>query len=215
MGLRIAVFDDNKNVRERIEILLEKEPAFEVVGLFSHTLYCREVLLQCRPDLVLIDIAMTGMNGIEVVRIIQKEFPHIQVLIQTIFEDDDCVFDSIIAGASGYLLKNQLNTRLIDAIKELQSGGGPLSPPVARKVLNKLRQTISDMQQLEKIDYQLSIREKEVLACIVHGMGYKMVADKLNISYETVRSHVKMIYKKLGVASLTETVAKAIYEKIV
>jgi DNA-binding NarL/FixJ family response regulator len=126
-----------------------------------------------------------------------KRVPHIQVLIQTIFEDDDCVFDSIIAGASGYILKNQLNTRLIDAVKELQSGG-PLSPLVERKVLNKLRQTISDTQQPEKIDYQLSIREKEVLACIVHGMGHKMVADKLNISYETVRSHVKMIYKKLG-----------------
>jgi DNA-binding NarL/FixJ family response regulator len=215
MGFRIAVFEDNKNVRERIEKLLKKESAFEVVGLFSHTLDCREDMLQCRPDLVLMDIDMPGMNGIEVVRIIQKEYPHIQVLIQTIIEDDDCVFDSIIAGASGYILKNQLNTRLIDAIKELQFGGGPLSPPVARKVLNKLRQTISATQQCEKIDYQLTIREKEVLACIVNGMSYKMVADKLDISYETVRSHVKKIYEKLGVASLTETVAKAIYEKIV
>jgi DNA-binding NarL/FixJ family response regulator len=215
MGLRIAVFDDNKNVRERIEMLLKKEPAFEVVGLFSHTIDCREDILQCRPDLVLIDIAIPGMNGIDVVRIIQKEFPHIQVLVQTIFEDDDCVFDSIIAGASGYILKNQLNTRLIDAIKEVQLGGGPLSPPVARKVLNKLRQMIFATQQPEMIDYQLSVREKEVLACIVHGMSYKMVVDKLNISYDTVRSHVKKIYEKLGVASLTETVAKAIYEKIV
>jgi DNA-binding NarL/FixJ family response regulator len=215
MGLRIAVFDNNKNVRERIDMLLKKEPAFEVVGLFSHTIDCRENMLQCKPDLVLIDIAMPGMNGIEAVRIIQKEFPHIQVLIQTVYEDDDCVFDSIIAGASGYILKNQLNTRLIDAIKELQFGGGPLSPPVARKVLNKLRQTIFATQQPEMIDYQLSVREKEVLACIVHGMSYKMVADKLNISYDTVRSHVKKIYQKLGIASLTEAVAKAIHEKIV
>lgn len=215
MKLRIAVFEDNNNVRERIETLLESEPTFEVVGTYGDALNLRQDIVLSNPDLVLMDVAMQGMDGIEAIRMIQKEFPHIQVLIQTRFEDDDIVFDSIIAGASGYILKDQLNTRLTDAIKELQYGGGPLSPPVARKVLHKLRQTINAVQPFKLVDYHLSTREKEVLGCIVNGMSYKMVAGKLVISYETVRSHVKKIYEKLGVASLTEAVAKAIYEKVV
>ncbi|AXY76284.1 DNA-binding response regulator [Paraflavitalea soli] len=215
MSLRIAIFDDNKNIRESITLLLRTVPAFEVVGSFSHVLDCVEDVRDSKPDIVLMDIEMPGMTGIEAVKAIRKEFPHIQVLMQTVFEDDDRVFDSICAGASGYILKNHLNTRLVESIQELQYGGSPMSPSIARKVLGKLQQIPQHVKPEEAPDYHLTPREKEVLACIVEGLSYKMIADRLVISYETVRSHVKKIYEKLHVASLTEAVAKAINQRIV
>ncbi|WP_315818375.1 response regulator transcription factor [Paraflavitalea speifideaquila] len=215
MSLRIAIFDDNKNIRESITLLLDTVPSFEVVGSFSHVLDCIEDMRDSKPDIVLMDIEMPGMTGIEAAGAIKKAFPHIQVLMQTVFEDDDRVFDSICAGASGYILKNHLNTKLVEAITELQYGGSPMSPSIARKVLGKLQQIPQHVKPEKAPDYHLTSREKEVLACIVEGLSYKMVADRLTISYETVRSHVKKIYEKLHVASLTEVVAKAINQRIV
>ena len=215
MPLRIAIFDDNKNIRESIGMLLSTENSFEVVGSYSHVLDCLEDITASKPDVILMDIEMPGMSGIEAVKTIRKEFPQIQVLMQTVFEDDDRVFDSICSGASGYILKNFLNTKLIDAIKELQYGGSPMSPSIARKVFNKMQQIPQFVRPEEAPDYDLTPREKEVLASIVEGLAYKMIADKLKISYETVRSHVKKIYEKLHVASLTEVVAKAIHQRIV
>jgi DNA-binding NarL/FixJ family response regulator len=215
MGLRIAIFDDNKNIRESILLLLKMEQEFDVVGSFSNVMDCIADIKVCRPDVILMDIEMPGMSGIEAVRNIKKEFPHIQLLMQTVFEDDDRVFDSICAGASGYILKNFLNTRLVDSIKELQFGGSPMSPSIARKVLTRMQQIPEQVKPEEAPDYHLTKREKEVLACMVNGLSYKMIADQLNISYETVRSHIKKIYEKLHVASLTEMVAKAIHQRIV
>lgn len=215
MPLRIAIFDDNKNIRESINMLLATVPEFDVVGSFSHVLDCIDDVKSCKPDVVLMDIEMPGMNGIEAVGAIKQAFPHVQILMQTVFEDDERVFDSICAGASGYILKNHLNTRLIDAIKELQFGGSPMSPSIARKVLNKMQSVSSIIKPEEAPDYHLTAREKEVLSCLVNGLSYKMIAADLHISYETVRSHVKKIYEKLHVASLTEVVAKAINQRIV
>lgn len=215
MSLRIAIFDDNKNVRDSLTLLLKTEKEFEVVGSFAHVLDCLGDIQECKPDVLLMDIEMPGMSGIEAVRTLKKEFPQIQVLMQTVFEDDDRVFDSICAGASGYILKNFLNTRLIDSIKELQFGGSPMSPSIARKVLTKMQQIPEHVKPEEAPDYHLSKREKEVLACMVNGLSYKMIANQLNIGYETVRSHIKKIYEKLHVASLTEMVAKAIHQRIV
>jgi DNA-binding NarL/FixJ family response regulator len=215
MGLRIAIFDDNRNIRESVALLLQTEPDFEMVGSFSHVLDCVEEVRSCGPDVVLMDIEMPGMTGIEAVQTLKKEYPHILILMQTVFEDDDRVFDSICAGASGYILKNHLNTRLIDFIRELQHGGSPMSPTIARKVLNKMQQSADKLKPGQTPDYKLTQREKDVLGCIVNGLSYKMVADQLGISYETVRTHVKKIYEKLHVASLTEVVAKAINQRIV
>jgi DNA-binding NarL/FixJ family response regulator len=215
MSLRIAIFDDNKNIRESISMLLKTVKEFEVVGSYSHVLDCVEDVKECRPDVVLMDIEMPGMTGIEAVQKIKKDLPHIQILMQTVFEDDERVFDSICSGASGYILKNHLNVKLVDAIKEMQFGGSPMSPSIARKVLNKMQSVQQFIKPEQAPDYNLTPREKEVLACIVEGLSYKMVADKLFISYETVRSHVKKIYEKLHVASLTEVVAKAINQRIV
>jgi DNA-binding NarL/FixJ family response regulator len=215
MSARIAIFDDNKNIRDSIQLLLQTELEFEVVGAFSHVLDCIDDVKDCKPDIILMDIEMPGMTGIEAVRTLKKEFPNILILMQTVFEDDDRVFDSICAGASGYILKSFLNTRLVDSIKELQFGGSPMSPSVARKVFNKMQALSAHVKPEAAPDYNLTAREKEVLSCIVDGLAYKMIADKLNISYETVRSHVKKIYEKLHVASLTEVVSKAMKERIV
>jgi DNA-binding NarL/FixJ family response regulator len=215
MSLRITIFDDNKNIRQSITMLLNTVPDFEVVGSFSHVLDCVEDMKQSQPDVVLMDIEMPGMTGIEAVKKIKKEFPQVLVLMQTVFEDDDRVFDSVCAGASGYILKNHLNTKLIEFINDLQYGGSPMSPSIARKVLTKMQQIPQHVKPEAAPDYHLTNREKEVLSCIVDGLAYKMIADKLSISYETVRSHVKKIYEKLHVASLTEVVSKAMKERIV
>jgi DNA-binding NarL/FixJ family response regulator len=215
MSLRIAIFDDNKNIRESITMLLKTVKEFEVVGSFSHVLDCMDDTRECHPDVILMDIEMPGMTGIEAVLKLKKEFPHIQILMQTVFEDDERVFDSICAGASGYILKNHLNVKLVEAIREMQFGGSPMSPSIARKVLNKMQSVQQHIKPEQAPEYNLTPREKEVLACIVEGLSYKMIADKLFISYETVRSHVKKIYEKLHVASLTEVVAKAINQRIV
>ena len=215
MSVRIAIFDDNKNIRESISMLLSTEPSFEVVGSFSHALDCVDEVKECRPDVVLMDIEMPGISGIEAVKAIKIQFPQVQVLMQTVFEDDDRVFDSICAGANGYVLKNHLTTKLIEFINDLQYGGSPMSLSIARKVLLKMQQIQEHVKPGVAPDYHLTNREKEVLACIVEGLAYKMIADKLSISYETVRSHVKKIYEKLHVASLTEAVGKAMRERIV
>ncbi|MEO5647457.1 MAG: response regulator transcription factor [Chitinophagaceae bacterium] len=215
MSLRIAIFDDNNNIRDSISLLLKTEKEFEVVGSFAHVLDCTIDIKACNPDVILMDIEMPEMSGIEALKIIKKEFPDILILMQTVFEDDDRVFDSICAGASGYILKNYLNTRLIESIKELQFGGSPMSPSIARKVLTKMQQIPEHVKPQAAPEYHLTPREKEVLACVVNGLSYKMVADQLYISYETVRAHVKHIYQKLHVASLTEVVHKAMKERIV
>lgn len=214
MSIRIAIFDDNKNIRNSIILLLNTDSAFEVVGTFSDAQHCVDNVITSRPDVVLMDIEMPGISGIEAVKLLTKEFPHIQILIQTVFEDDERVFDSICAGASGYILKNQLNSSLTDAIKELQTGGSPMSPSIARRVLNMLQQGYQNKKAPSE-EYNLTPREKEVLSGIVNGLSYKMIGFELNISYETVRSHIKKIYDKLHVASLTEVVAKAINQNIV
>lgn len=196
-------------------MLLGTEPAFEIVGMYSNVLDCIQNIQTSKPDIILMDIEMPGMTGIEAVQLVKKQFPNILVLMQTVFEDDDRVFDSICAGASGYILKNDINNTLVNAIKEMQFGGSPMSPSIARKVLLKMQEHAADIRPKETPGYNLTIREKEVLTCVTEGLSYKMVADKLGISYETVRTHVKNIYEKLHVASVSEAVAKAITQKII
>jgi DNA-binding NarL/FixJ family response regulator len=170
---------------------------------------------ESQPDVVMMDIEMPGVNGIEGVRQIKKNFTKINVLMQTSFEDDDKVFNAICAGASGYILKNTMPARILESIVEVYQGGSPMSPSVARKVLGFLQQPQADFAKTDVPDYNLSNREKEVLSCLVKGMSYKMIADTCHISYETVRSHMKNIYEKLHVASMTEAVAKAINQRLV
>lgn len=215
MTTRIAIFDDNKNIRESILLLLNTEPTFEVVGLFSHVNNCLEDIKKCKPEIILMDIEMPGMKGTEAVKLIKEKYPEIKIMMQTVFDDDEKVFDSICAGATSYILKNFINTSLISSIKDMIDGGSAMTPSIAKKVLLKMQQITIPPVLKPQQDYNLSSREKEVLACIVNGLSHKMIAAELFISYETVRSHVKNIYSKLQVASLTEAVGKAMNEKLV
>ena len=213
--MNCIIVDDNLMARMAMRKLIEQVKDLSLVAECENAMAAYNIVNQGPVDVLFLDIEMPGMTGIEAVKAIKKELPHIQILMQTVFEDDDRVFDSICAGASGYILKNHINTRLLDSIRELQYGGSPMSPSIARKVLTKLQQIPQHVSPGEAPDYHLTAREKEVLGCLVKGLSYKMIAADLNISYETVRSHVKKIYEKLHVASLTEVVAKAINQRIV
>jgi DNA-binding NarL/FixJ family response regulator len=214
MKYGVAIFDDNKNVRDSISLLLETDNEFVVVGTFSSAVNCIEEINTCKPNIILMDIEMPELNGIQAVTQIKAAFPDMLILMQTVFEDDDRVFDSICAGANGYILKSELNNKLIGFIKELAEGGSPMSPSIARKVLNKM-QTVIAPPKSNVENYHLTAREKEVLACIVNGLSHKMIADELFITYETVRSHVKNIYEKLHVVSVSQAVYKAMNEKLI
>ncbi|AEV97779.1 DNA-binding response regulator [Niastella koreensis] len=215
MKTKIAIFDENQHARNCITELLQSDEAFDVAGVYDDARDCVEKVIKCQAEVVLIDIAMSGMNGIDIVRNLKKELPHILILIQTICEEDELIFDSIRAGASGYILKSYLSIHLIGALKEMQLGGAPLTPVIARKVLKMVEQSHGLIRRPATHDYKLTPKEKEVLVHIVDGLSYKMIAANMNISYETVRSHVKKIYEKLHVASLTEVVAKAINQQLV
>ncbi|MFC4872802.1 LuxR C-terminal-related transcriptional regulator [Negadavirga shengliensis] len=214
MTLDVVVFDDNRNILDSVELLLGTTAEFRLIGKYTHAGHCIEEVRKTNPAIVLMDIEMPGINGIEATAKLKEAFPQIQILMQTVFEDDERVFESICSGASGYILKTDLNTKLIDALRELQFGGSPMSPVIARKVLNRMQQIPQYVKKEAAVDYRLTSREKEVLQCIVNGLSHKMIASELGISYETVRTYVKKIYEKLHVASLTEAVAKAINKRI-
>jgi DNA-binding NarL/FixJ family response regulator len=207
--LRIIIFDDSRNVRESVEMLLSTTEDMEFAAGFES---CKDLLKEIallRPDVVLMDIDMPSMSGIDAVRLLRTKFPVLPVLMLTGFEDDEKVFDSICAGANGYVLKNANMESLIQYISEVYHGGAPMTPVIARKVLNQF----SKLQPAKSVQDEfksLSSREKEVLNLLVKGKSYKMIADELFIGFETVHSHVSRIYKKLQVSSVVEAVSKTI-----
>ncbi|HNR21164.1 MAG TPA: response regulator transcription factor [Bacteroidia bacterium] len=216
MAVRVTIFDDNKKLLDSLSVLLDGSPGFQVAGIFTDCTDLESKVEKSQPDVVLMDIEMPGINGIEGVKILRQKFPRINVMMQTAFENDENVFEAICAGASGYILKNTPPAKILECIIEVYQGGSPMSPSVARKVLGFLQQPKPEDKKTESTNvYNLSVREKEVLSYLVKGMSYKMIADQCSITYETVRSHMKSIYEKLHVASMTEAVAKAIHNKIV
>jgi DNA-binding NarL/FixJ family response regulator len=208
--IRIAIFDDNDSIRDSISMLIGETFDLELVGSYSHCLDVLKNILDTKPDVVIMDIDMPGMNGIEGVKLIRKNCPTIQILMFTVFEDEEKVFAAIKAGSSGYILKNAEPGHLVQAIVEVYNGGAPMTPGIARKVLQQFQSILPE----EKKDYNLSVREKEVLSLLVDGLSYKMIAIKMSITYDTVRAHMKKIYEKLHVASMTEAVAKALNQKL-
>ncbi len=208
-GIRIGIFDDNDSLRDSVAMLLQETEDFTLAGSYSHCLDVIENIRETKPDVVIMDIDMPGMNGIDGVKLIRRNFPTVQILMLTVFDDDEKVFAAIKAGAGGYILKNIEPKKLLTAISEVYNGGGPMTPGIAKKVLHQFQAILP-----EEEDYHLSMREKEVLGLLVDGLSYKMIAAKLNITYDTVRAHMKKIYEKLHVASMTEAVAKAINQKL-
>ena len=214
MDIRVAIFEDNKLIRDAYEAILTGSPGFLCTGVFSN---CNDLdfsIRKSKPDVVLMDIEMPGTDGIDATKFICKNYPEIKILIQTVFEDDERIFAAICAGASGYILKSNGMNRLLDAISEVYNGGSPMSPTIAARVL-KLFQQFAPPPSASANDYNLSEREKEILSLMVQGKDFRSIGGQHFISYETVRTHVKKIYKKLHVTSASEAVALAIKKHLV
>jgi len=210
--LSIIIFDDNINVRESIGLLLSTTDNMQLVAAFDSCKNMLDDIESINPDIILMDIDMPGITGIDGVKLLRTKFPALPVLMLTGFEDDEKVFASLCAGANGYILKNANMQSLIQYINEVYHGGAPMTPVIARKVLNQF--TKLQPAQMQNEDYNLSSREKDVLQLLVKGKSYKMIADELNISYETVHSHIRKIYQKLQVNSVGEAVSKTISKNI-
>lgn len=211
--IKVALFEDNKNLREGIEAILNGSPGFSCVGAFANGNNLVNRLAECQPDIVLMDIQMPGLSGIEAVAVLRQKFPELPVLMQTVFEDEAKVFAAICAGANGYVLKNTPPVKFLDAIKEVAEGGSAMTPSIAAKVLKMFKDQNPKADSTS--DFNLSKREKEILSLLVDGLSYKLIADQLFLSYETVHSHVKKIYQKLHVKSVNEAVSKALRNRLI
>lgn len=214
MEIRVAIFEDNKMVRDAFEAIINGTTGFICTGSFSHAGDLIYSIKKSNPDVVLMDIEMPGISGIEATRMIHQQFPDVKILIQTVFDEEEKIFASLCAGASGYVLKDTTPARLLEAIKEVYNGGAPMSPVIASKVLH-LFQQLAPPAGKEQEEFNLSKREKEILSLMVEGLSFKQIAEKHFIGYETVRTHVKKIYKKLHVATMTDAVVKAIRHGLV
>lgn len=209
--IRVVIFDDSNSIREAIALLIDSNPGFTLTGSYADAMHCIALLEAGPPDVVLMDIDMPQVTGIEAVQLIRLHFPALPIIMLTVFDNHDKVFASLCAGAVGYLLKNTPPARLLEAIREVYEGGAPMTPSIARKVMLHFQrnETITASE-----DYHLSPREKEVLTHLVNGLSYKMVAAQMGITYETVRTHSKKIYDKLHVSSMTEAVVKTINQRL-
>ena len=210
MTNKILVFEDNEQLRESLCALVGVSENLELVGAYEN---CKDVLnhiICLEPDLVLMDIDMPLVNGIEGLKIIRAEAPELPVIMLTVFEDNKHILEAIIHGATGYILKQHLTTKLEGAIEEALDGGVPLSPVVAKLLFNQVRKANE-----RKKDYGLTAREKDILLSLTDGNSYKMIAAALGISQGTVCSHIKNVYEKLGVHSQSEAVSKTLKEGLV
>lgn len=210
MAHSILLYEDNPQLSESIQSMLRLNDDVRLGGAFSNPSDVITHLHTLKPSLILMDIDMPIMNGIEAVSLIRKINTGIPIIMLTVFDDNQHVFDAICAGASGYLLKKYISTKLFSAIDEVMQGGAPMSPSIARMVLGSVQQKASAQNP-----YQLTPKEKEVLTSLSKGNSYKLIAAEVGISIDTVRSHIRKIYEKLHVHSQTQAVTKAIQEKLV
>jgi DNA-binding NarL/FixJ family response regulator len=199
MSIRIFIYDDSTERRDSLKALLMLNDTFRFVGEAPNCSTVIRDIENTYPDVVLMDINMPEVNGIEGLRLIKTQFPEVRVLMQTAFDDSDKIFTSIKNGASGYILKSDKPQRILQAIEEVYQGGAAMNPGIAQKVL--------DFFTPKEINNPLTAKETEVLAHLSEGLSYKMVADKLGVSYSTVNTHAKHIYEKLHISSLGEAIA--------
>lgn len=204
--IKVLIYEDNTQLRDVISILLNGTDGFELVGAYPD---CRNILDDCealKPDVILMDINMPGFSGIEGLKLLRTRYTDIKVLMLTVFDDNNNIFESIRNGANGYLLKKTPPAKLLEYIQDAQNGGAPMTSSIASQVLKMFSAAHTSVKQ----DWDLSEREKSVLNLIVQGYSYKLIAAELFISLDTVRSHIRKIYEKLHVNSKSEAVAKAL-----
>ncbi|MFD0766867.1 response regulator [Mucilaginibacter lutimaris] len=210
MNLRVAVYDDSDALRESLEFLIGSAPGITLAGLYAGCENIISDLAENNADVVLMDIDMPGINGIQATALVKSHYPDVNVLILTAFDDSAKIFEALHSGATGYLLKKTPPAKILEAIAEISNGGAPMTANIARKVLD----FFSTKKTEPANSYDLSSREKEVLSCLVKGESYKMITVSCAISIGTVCTHISNIYKKLHVNSKSEAVAKAIMENL-
>ena len=202
--ISVSIVDDEKKLCQSIATFLDGSPGFRCVSIYGSAEAALEHLPADRPDVVLMDINMAGMDGIECVRRLKAEAPQIQILMLTVYEDTEKIFNALAAGATGYLLKRLEPDELLQAIRDVQAGGSPMSNSIARKVVASFQEA----NRAGEKQILLSPREQSVLDCLARGLAYKQIGDELQISINTIRTHLRHIYEKLHVQSRTEAVAK-------
>jgi DNA-binding NarL/FixJ family response regulator len=202
--ISVAIVDDETGLRQSIATFINGTPGFRCVSAYSSAEAALRGLPADRPDVVLMDIHMAGMDGIECVQRLKATLPDIQIVMLTVYEDTDQIFKALAAGASGYLLKRLTPTKLLEAIKEVHAGGSPMSSSIARKVVASFQKAdpAADKEAL------LSPREQAVLDSVSQGLAYKQIADQMGISVTTIRTYLRRVYEKLHVQSRSEAVAK-------
>lgn len=208
---RILIYEDNPQLREGLSMLIDGSDGFHVLAAFKNCNNVVEEVEAYQPDVVLMDIDMPGVNGIEGLKLIRQKNMDVKVLMLTVFDDNKNVFEAIKSGANGYVLKKTPPARLLEYIEEAASGGAPMTASIATQVLKMF----SEIHNSSNENYNLSDREKQVLQLLVNGYSYKMIAGEMFIAIDTVRSHIKKIYEKLHVNSKSEAVAKAFKDKLV
>lgn len=211
MAIPILIFEDNTQLRESLISLLELTQQYEVLSAKPDCNEVKELVSGLKPKVVLMDIDMPGINGIDAVKKIRQIDKNVQVIMLTVFDDNTHVFDALSAGANGYLLKKYISEKLIHSIQEVLEGGAPMSPSIARMIINNMQKSVNTPAN----DYQLTAREKEILQLLARGNSFKMIASEVCVSIDTVRTHIKHIYDKLHVHSQVEAVSKAINERLV
>jgi|SRR5687768_10025332 len=209
--VRVAIIEDERELREGLRVLLDFTPDFTCVGGFGTMEEALRRIEGTEVDLILTDIGLPRMDGIEGTRRFREKFAELPIVVLTVHGEDDKIFRALCAGANGYLLKDTPPARIIDALKEVLDGGAPMSPDVARRVVSLFRSFTPPTEA----DYHLTEQETRILKMLVDGHHYKTAAYELNISTSTVSFHLKNIYEKLQVHSKTEAVAKALREKLV
>ena len=204
MPTTVSLVEDNDQLRGTLARVLSRAEGIECLSQYRDAEAALEALPKEKPNVVLMDINLPGINGVECVRQLKQLLPSTQVIMLTAYEDTENIFNSLAAGASGYLLKRTSSAELIEAIRDVQKGGSPMTTHIARKVVQSFQSAGASAQPTEN----LSQREQEVLDCLSHGLMYKEIAEKLGISYETVHTYIRRIYEKLQVRTRTEAVAK-------
>jgi DNA-binding NarL/FixJ family response regulator len=204
MPINVSIVEDSDKFRETLARILNRSEGFRCISQYPNAEDALKALPQDKPEVVLMDINLPGMNGVECVRQLKQAMPGVQVMMLTVYEDTENIFNALAAGATGYMLKRTSRDELLEAIKEVHRGGSPMTTHIARKVVLSFQRAAPAASPTEN----LSPREQEVLDCLAKGFLYKEIAEKLSISYETVHTYIRRIYEKLQVRTRTEAVAK-------
>jgi len=204
VSISVSIVEDNEQLRGTMVRLIGRAEGFRCLSQHPSAEDALEAIPKDPPDVVLMDINLPGMNGVECVRHLKQRVPQIQVMMLTVYEDTENIFNALAAGATGYMLKRTPRAELLDAIRDVHRGGSPMTTHIARKVVQSFQRTAESAKPTDN----LSPREQEVLDCLSQGFLYKEIADRLGISYETVHTYIRRIYEKLQVRTRTEAVAK-------